>query len=262
MAAVPNISLNNGVEIPQLGFGVFQITPNETAAAVAAALKVGYRHIDTAEMYGNEEGSVRRRAPSELDPCEVFVTSKLNNGYPRVPTRRSRAFDETSTKLRHGLRRPVPDPLAAADTVRPTSSIPGRRSSRCIGGRPGALDRRVELPGAPHPPAARPSPRRPGRQPDRGAPVPHPGTALRAFDAEHGIATEAWSPIAQGKVLDDPAIERSRPRTAVPGAGRAALARAARRHRLPEVGHPGADQGELRVFDFELPDGDMASSRR
>ena len=80
MATVPSITLNNGVEIPQLGFGVFQIPPDQTVEATRTALEVGYRHIDTAEMYQNEEGvgeAVRDRRD------EVFLTSKLNNGFHR-----------------------------------------------------------------------------------------------------------------------------------------------------------------------------------
>ena len=78
---VPTITLNNGVEIPQLGFGVFQIDPAETKDATLAALEVGYRHIDTAEMYGNEAGVGEAVRASGLDRSEVFVTSKLNNGF-------------------------------------------------------------------------------------------------------------------------------------------------------------------------------------
>src|SRR3954452_21900318 len=80
MASVPTIRLNNGVEIPQLGFGVFLVKPEETVEAVTTALDVGYRHIDTAQMYGNEKqvGEAVRR--SELARDEVFITSKLNNG--------------------------------------------------------------------------------------------------------------------------------------------------------------------------------------
>src|SRR5690606_2129597 len=79
--AVPDITLNNGVSIPQLGFGVWQIPPDETRAAVATALEVGYRHIDTAEMYGNEKGVGAAIRESGLRRDEVFVTSKLNNGF-------------------------------------------------------------------------------------------------------------------------------------------------------------------------------------
>jgi 2,5-diketo-D-gluconate reductase A len=96
---VPNIALNNGVQIPQLGFGVFQIKPAETAAAVTAALEVGYRHIDTAEMYGNEKEVGQAIAESDLDPADVFVTSKLNNGF-HAHDDALKAFDQTLADLR------------------------------------------------------------------------------------------------------------------------------------------------------------------
>jgi 2,5-diketo-D-gluconate reductase A len=93
--AVPDLELNNGVRIPQLGFGVFQIPPAETARAVATALEVGYRHIDTAQMYGNE-AEVGEAVKDVRD--EVFVTSKLNNGYHR-PDDARREFDRTLERL-------------------------------------------------------------------------------------------------------------------------------------------------------------------
>jgi 2,5-diketo-D-gluconate reductase A len=76
---VPTVPLNNGVEIPRLGFGVFQIKPEETAEATRAALEIGYRHIDTAQMYGNEKGVGEAVRDSGLDRGEIFVTSKVNN---------------------------------------------------------------------------------------------------------------------------------------------------------------------------------------
>src|SRR5690349_20857323 len=95
---IPTIELNDGNTIPQLGFGVFQIEPSDTAEAVTTALDIGYRHIDTAEMYGNEAevGEVITAAPVDYD--DVFVTSKLNNGY-HEPDDARRAFDETLEKL-------------------------------------------------------------------------------------------------------------------------------------------------------------------
>jgi 2,5-diketo-D-gluconate reductase A len=83
MTAVPDITLNNRQKIPQLGFGVFLVKPRDTVAAVSTALQAGYRHIDTAEMYGNEKevGEAIRR--SALDRGDLFVTSKLNNDAPR-----------------------------------------------------------------------------------------------------------------------------------------------------------------------------------
>ncbi len=95
---VPAITLNDGHTIPQLGFGVFQIPPEQTEAATATALEIGYRHIDTAEMYRNEKGVGRAVARSGLDRSAVFVTSKLNNGFHR-PDDARRAFDATLAEL-------------------------------------------------------------------------------------------------------------------------------------------------------------------
>ena len=86
---MPTIPLNNGVEIPQLGFGVFQIKPEETAEATRTALEIGYRHIDTAQMYGNEKEVGEAVRDSGLDRGEIFVTSKLNNN--RLDRRRHAA---------------------------------------------------------------------------------------------------------------------------------------------------------------------------
>src|SRR5450759_2986453 len=97
-STVPNVTLNDGHSIPQLGFGVFQIDPAETAEEVSNALEVGYRHIDTAEMYGNERGVGEAVRASGLDRGEVFITSKLNNGYHR-PDDARRAFETTLSEL-------------------------------------------------------------------------------------------------------------------------------------------------------------------
>ncbi|MFZ1179212.1 MAG: aldo/keto reductase, partial [Mycobacterium sp.] len=98
MSIIPAIELNDGARIPQLGFGVFQIEPGETAAAVRAALEIGYRHIDTAEMYGNEQEVGQGIRDAGLDRAEVFVTSKLNNGFHR-PADARRAFSKTLEAL-------------------------------------------------------------------------------------------------------------------------------------------------------------------
>src|SRR3954469_25443623 len=98
MASVPTIRLNNGVEIPQLGFGVFLVKPEECVEAVTAALEVGYRHIDTAEMYGNEKEVGEGVRRSGLDRSKVFVTSKLNNGQ-HARDDALKAFDQTLDDL-------------------------------------------------------------------------------------------------------------------------------------------------------------------
>src|SRR3954471_1764010 len=98
MTGVPNITLNNGVDIPQLGFGVFQIEPEKTKEATLTALEVGYRHIDTAEMYGNEKEVGDAVRAAGIDRSEVFVTSKLSNGAHR-PDDARRAFEGTLEAL-------------------------------------------------------------------------------------------------------------------------------------------------------------------
>src|SRR4029079_19318939 len=98
MSTIPTIDLNDGARIPQLGFGVFQIEPDKTAQSVQTALEIGYRHIDTAEMYQNEAGVGQGIRDKGLDRAEVYITSKLNNGYHK-PDDARRAFDATLEKL-------------------------------------------------------------------------------------------------------------------------------------------------------------------
>src|SRR3954454_822471 len=98
MASVPSIELNDGNSIPQHGFGVFQIPPEETAEAVERALAIGYRHIDTAEMYGNEKQVGEGIRAAGVDRSEGYITSKLNNGF-HEPDAARRAFDETLSAL-------------------------------------------------------------------------------------------------------------------------------------------------------------------
>ena len=98
MASIPDAQLNDGNKIPQLGFGVFQIPPEETAKATAHALATGYRHIDTAEMYQNERGVGEAIRDSGIDRGDVFVTSKLNND-SHEPDIARKAFDRTLSEL-------------------------------------------------------------------------------------------------------------------------------------------------------------------
>ena len=98
MTSVPNIALNNGIEIPQLGFGVYQVRPQDTKEATLQAFEVGYRHIDTAQMYGNEKGVGEAVRESGLDRADLFVTSKLNNGFHQ-PDDALKAFDTSLETL-------------------------------------------------------------------------------------------------------------------------------------------------------------------
>jgi 2,5-diketo-D-gluconate reductase A len=204
MSSVPSITLNDGKAIPQLGFGVFQIKPDETAAAVRAALEIGYRHIDTAEMYGNEKEVGQGIRDAALDREEVFVTSKLNNGFHR-PDDARRAFDGTLKALGSDyvdlflIHWPLPT-LYDGDFVATWIALEAfakEGRARSIGV---SNFQAVHL----------------DRLADASQTVPavnqievHPyfgNEQVRTYDREHHIATEAWSPIAQGKVLDDPVI--------------------------------------------------------
>ncbi len=204
MTVVPTITLNNGVEIPQLGFGVFQIPPEQTKDATLTALEVGYRHIDTAEMYGNEREVGEAVRASGIDRDQIFVTSKLNNGFHAYDDALA-AFDETLKTLDLGyldlflVHWPLPGVGDYVETWKAMEKMYESGRVKAIGVsnfQPHHLRRihgetsvtpavnQVEI----HPYLA--------------------NEEVRAFDTEHGIATEAWSPIAQGKVLEDPVLVR------------------------------------------------------
>ena len=204
MSAVPNIKLNDGVEIPQLGFGVFQIEPGKTAAAVREALKVGYRHIDTAEMYGNEREVAEGMRDFGVDRAEVFVTSKLNNGF-HARDKAVAAFDRSLAIMKFDyldlflIHWPLPGVGDFVETWKTLEEIyrSGRVRaigvSNCQAHHIERLARECEVV-----PAVNQIEIHPYFNQDD----------LRAFDRAHGIATEAWSPIAQGDVLGDPTVVR------------------------------------------------------
>jgi 2,5-diketo-D-gluconate reductase A len=204
------------------------------AEAVRRALEVGYRHIDTAEMYGNEKEVGRAVRESGIPREEVFVTSKLNNGF-HAPDEALRAFDQSLDDLGFDyldlflVHWPLPKVGDFVETWRAMEEIYHSGRARAVGVsnfQPHHLRRLLESTTVV--PAVNQVEAHPYLVQDE----------VRAFDAEHGIATEAWSPIAQGKVLDDPVIARiAGNRRSHPGPGDPALARAARRHRLPEVRH-------------------------
>ncbi len=202
--AVPNITLNNGVEIPQLGFGVFQIPPAETKDATLAALEVGYRHIDTAEMYGNEKGVGEAVRESGIDRGEIFVTSKLNNGF-HDPDDAAKAFQQTLDTLDLGyvdlflMHWPLPGVGDFVETWKAMERMYEGGKVRAIGVsnfKQHHLNRLFAETTVV--PAANQIEIHPYLTQDD----------MRDFDREHGIATEAWSPIAQGKVLKDPVLVR------------------------------------------------------
>jgi 2,5-diketo-D-gluconate reductase A len=206
MSNVPAIGLNDGNRIPQLGFGVFQIDPDETAAAVKAALDVGYRHIDTAEMYGNEKEVGQGVRDAGLDRAEVFITSKLNNGFHK-PDDARRAFDGTLSALGSDfvdlflIHWPLPT-LYGGDFVSTWHVLEefardGRARSIGVSNfQPPHLDRLAK---------------ESDTVPAVNQIEVHPyftNESVRSYGTEHGIVTEAWSPIAKGRVLSDPVIEQ------------------------------------------------------
>jgi len=261
LATVPSIALNNGVEIPQLGFGVYQVPPEDTADVVATALELGYRHIDTAEMYGNEKGVgqaiAQAQARSGIDRDEIFVTSKLNNGFHRRDDA-LRAFDQTLADLGFEqldlflIHWPLPGiDVDYVETWKALEEIYRDGRVRAIGVsnfKPHHLRRlfaETEI------------------RPAVNQIEVHPYLAqddVRAFDAEHEIVTEAWSPIAQGKVLDDPAVAAIAERL-----GRTPAQVVLRWHiQRGDVVFPKSVTRErieqnFALFDFELGTEDMAA---
>ena len=203
---VPSIELNDGNHIPQLGFGVFQVPPDDTADAVKTALDIGYRHVDTAEMYQNEKGVGQGIRDAGVDRADVYVTSKLNNGF-HEPDAARRAFDHSLELLGFDyvdlflIHWPLPT-LYDGDYVstwRVLEEFKADGRARSIGVsnfQVAHLERLAE---------------ETDTVPAVNQIEVHPyfgNEDVRAFDGRHGIATEAWSPIAQGAVLDDPVITR------------------------------------------------------
>jgi 2,5-diketo-D-gluconate reductase A len=253
--AVPTITLNNGVEIPQLGFGVYQIPPEQTAEAVRTALEVGYRHIDTAEMYGNEAEVGQAVRESGVPREQVFVTSKLNNSFHRRDDA-LRAFDGTMAAL--GLDQvdlflvhwPLPTiDVDYVETWKAMEEIYAGGRARAIGVsnfNPHHLRRlfaETEV------------------RPAVDQIEVHPYLAqddVRAFCKEHEIEVEAWSPIAQGKVLSDPVITRVAERY-----GRSPAQVVLRWHLqrgdivFPKSVNRARMEENFALFDFSIDDEDM-----
>jgi 2,5-diketo-D-gluconate reductase A len=255
--SIPTIELNDGNTIPQLGFGVFQVPPPETARAVEIALQAGYRHIDTAEMYGNEAGVGEAIRAAGLDRDDVFVTSKLNNGFHR-PDDARRAFDDTLAALGFDhvdlflIHWPLPtlydgDFVSTWKTLEEFKADGRARSIGVSNFQVAHLERlaaetetvpavnQIEL---------------------------HPyfqNAQVRAYGEEHGIATEAWAPIAQGGVLDDPVIG-----AIAEDVGRSIAQVTLRWHIqrgsivFPKSVTPERIDENIRLFDFELDDEQVA----
>jgi 2,5-diketo-D-gluconate reductase A len=202
MTEIPDIALTSGTTIPQLGFGVFQIPSEDTAGLVRTALDAGYRHIDTAQMYGNEAGVGEGIAKSGVAREDVFITTKLSNDQQGHDSA-IKALDASLERLGTDyvdlflIHWPLPKKNLYLETWQAFEELAKAGKARAIGVsnfQPEHLDALAAA----------------------GAATPavnqielHPllqQTGLRAYHDEHGIVTEAWSPIAQGEVLDDPVL--------------------------------------------------------
>ncbi len=203
MSTIPSLTFNNGVEIPQVGFGVFLVPEDETKAAVASALEAGYRHIDTAMIYQNEAAVGAAIAESSIDRADIFVTTKCWNDDQGYDAAR-KAFDASLARLGldyldlYLIHWPVPSRDRYVETWKALEALYAEGRARSIGVsnfQPAHLQRLF----------------------DETETVPainqielHPWLQqreLRAFHAEHGIVTEAWSPLAAGgDFLEDPTI--------------------------------------------------------
>ena len=256
MNAVPSITLNDGNAIPQLGFGVYQIPPQETAGAVERALEIGYRHIDTAEMYGNEAEVGEAVRASGLDRGDVFVTSKLSNAF-HEPDDARRAFDETLSELGFDyvdlflIHWPLPTRYDGdyVSTWKTLKEFKQDGRARSIGVSNFQIEHLQRLASET------------GTVPAVNQIEVHPyltNEAVRAYGREHGIVTEAWSPIAQGGVLEDPTITQIAEK-----AGKTPAQVALRWHVqrgdivFPKSVTPSRMEENFGLFDFELDAYDM-----
>jgi 2,5-diketo-D-gluconate reductase A len=253
VSTVPAIPLNSGTTIPQLGFGVYQIPPEETAQAVRTALEIGYRHVDTAQMYQNEAG-VGEAVAGRRD--EVFLTSKLNNGFHR-PDDARRAFDETLTRLGTDsidlflIHWPLPT-LYDGDFVSTWQTLvefsrDGRAKAVGVSNFQVAHLERLAA--------------ETDLVPAVNQIEVHPyvvNDEVRAYGQAHGILTEAWSPIAQGQVLSDPVVVEI-----AEAVGRTPAQAVLRWHVqrgdivFPKSTTPSRMKENFEIFDFSLDDDQM-----
>jgi 2,5-diketo-D-gluconate reductase A len=258
VSPVPTVELNDGVRIPQLGFGVYKVAPEQTATAVRVALEIGYRHVDTATMYRNEQGVARGIRDAGVDRADVFITSKLDNGCHEPDSART-AFEETLAALEtdfvdlYLIHWPLPTRYGGdfVSTWRTLEEFAADGRARSIGVSNFQVPHLQRL-------AAESD-----TVPSVNQVEAHPyftNAAVRNYAKSNGIAFEAWSPLARGKVLGDPVVTRvaeARGRSAAQVVlrwhvqrGDVVFPKSVTRNRIAE---------NFAVFDFELTDTDMAA---
>ncbi|MFE1363629.1 aldo/keto reductase [Streptomyces anulatus] len=257
MSQVPSITLNNGLDMPQLGFGVWQVPDDEAEKAVATAIETGYRSIDTAAIYANETGTGKAIAASGVARDELFVTTKLWNSEQGHDST-LRAFDASLDKLGldyvdlYLIHWPVPAKDAYTDTYKAFEKILADGRAKAIGVsnfHPEHLKRLLAETSVV--PAVNQIELHPQLQ----------QAELRTFHAEHGIATEAWSPLGQGKgLLEVPtvvAIAHKHGRTPAQAVLRWHLQTG--NIAIPKSVTPSRIKENLDVFGFELDADDLAA---
>jgi 2,5-diketo-D-gluconate reductase A len=256
---VPALTLHDGVEIPQLGFGVFQIPPEETQEAVEEALGAGYRHVDTAAAYRNEAGVGAAIAATGVSREDVFVTTKLWNSQQGYDSTLA-AFEKSLERLGTGhvdlylIHWPRPERDLFLETWRAFERIQEEGGARSIG----VSNFRVE--------DLERLEQEAEQRPTVNQVELHPSfqqAELRAWHAEHDVATEAWSPLAQGDMLEDGTIE-----TVAAHHDRTPAQAILRWHLqlgnvvIPKSSSPERIRENFEVFDFELSEDDMAALER
>ena len=256
MAKVPAVKLNDGGKIPQLGLGVWQVPDEQAAASVKEALAAGYRSVDTAAIYGNEAGVGAGLRASGVGRKDLFITTKLWNdrhGYDEA----HKAMDESLGKLGlayvdlYLIHWPVAGSETFLDAWRAMVEMKEDGRARSIGVSnftQANLERLIDASGV---------------APAVNQIELHPGFAqrgLRAFHARHGIATESWSPLAQGGVAKEKAIVELAQKY-----GKSPAQVTLRWHLqhdlivIPKSVTPARIRENIDVFDFELSAADMAA---
>jgi diketogulonate reductase-like aldo/keto reductase len=253
---VPLVPLPGGEQIPQLGFGVFQIPPDETAEATTLAFGAGYRHIDTASAYRNEAGVGQAFRASGLDREDVFITTKCFNT--------DQGYEEAKHALRASLDRldlafvdlylihwPLPAHDKYVETWKAFIEAQEQGLVRSIGVsnfQPAHLRRLIDETGV---------------TPAVNQVELHPRFQQAGLRREHedlGIVTEAWSPLAQGAVLDDPAItEIAEAHGKTPGQVVIRWHLQIENVVIPKSVTPERIAENFNVFDFHLSESEMAA---